>query len=428
MKPFVGILCMLLFAVNVTAQRRPTLREINAVAQPKPQRITAIVGATLIDGRGGAPIRDAVVLVQGAKILAVGKRGALAVPRNADVIAAEGLTLLPGLIDAHFHLDGDDGLPALFLQHGITAVRDPGAWIEAYDKVRQSAQPLPRLFLAGPHLDNAPPAYPADALIVRDAEETRLAINRFIEQGASVIKVYFRLPLGLMRVAAETAHARGVPVTAHLEIVNADDAIRAGVDGIEHITSFGTSLLPPREAEQYRLSILADNNARREGRYKMWSAIDLDAPRVKPLLQLLAQHGTFVSPTLAVFEKQPGDKDATDMHVRAFAQMLKFTGMIKRAGGRIVAGSHSSVPHAERGEAYLRELELLVASGLTPMEALQAATLENARFFRIDDRLGSIEPGKLADLILVAGDPLADITVLRRLQRVMLNGNWLASA
>ena len=181
-------------------------------------------------------------------------------------------------------------------------MRDPGAWMEAYDGARQSGRPLPRLFLAGPHLDNAPPAYPHDAIIVRDAEETRLAVNRFVEQGASVIKVYFRLPLGLIRVSAETAHARGVPVTAHLEIVDAADAIRAGVDGIEHITSFGTALLPPREAEKYRQAMLADNNARREGRYKVWSGLDLDAPRARPLLTLIAQRGTFVSPTLAVFE------------------------------------------------------------------------------------------------------------------------------
>jgi imidazolonepropionase-like amidohydrolase len=100
---------------------------------------------------------------------------------------------------------------------------------------------------------------------VRDAEETRLALDRFADEGASAIKVYFRLPLALIRVATETAHARGLPVTSHLEIVDATDAIRAGVDGVEHATSFGTSLLPLREAEKYRQAVLADNNARREG-------------------------------------------------------------------------------------------------------------------------------------------------------------------
>ncbi len=422
-----------LAGASVTAQKaqssRPaaprSMREVNEVSKPAVAKTTAIVGATLVDGRGGAPITDSVVVVRGEKIIAAGSRASVSVPKDAEVIQAKGLSILPGLIDSHFHLDGDDPLPSLYLSHGVTSVRDPGAWIEAYDTVRKSGQAIPRLFLAGPHLDNAPPAYPHDAFIARDAEETRLAVNRFIDQGASVIKVYFRLPLGLIRVAAETAHARGVPVTSHLEIVDAADAIRAGVDGVEHITSFGTSLLPLREAEKYRQSILADNNARREGRYKAWSEIDLNSPRVGLLLKLIAQRGTFISPTLAVFEKQKGDSGATEIHVRAFAQMLKFVGMAKRAGAHIVTGSHSSVPHAERGWAYQREMELLVESGLTPMQAIQAATMENARFFRIADRLGSIEDGKLADLLLVEGDPSKDIAAMRRIKRVMLNGNWI---
>ena len=157
----------------------------------------------------------------------------------------------------------------------------------------------------------------------------------------------------------------------------------------------------------------------------MWSEIDLASPRVKNVLDLIVKQGTFVSATLAVFEKRNGDRDTTEMHVRSFANMLKFVGLAKQAGARIVAGSHSSVPHAERGWAYQRELELLVASGLTPMQAIVAATNEQARFFRIAERLGSIEAGKLADLILVEGDPSHDITAMRRVKRVMLNGKWI---
>jgi imidazolonepropionase-like amidohydrolase len=405
--------------------RQTSLREVNDVAKPEGDKPIAIAGAKLIDGRGGAPIDDAVVVIRAEKIVAAGDRRSVNVPAGAEVVDAKGLSLLPGFIDSHFHIDAGDDLAALFLSRGVTSARDPGQWIEAFDAVRKSGTSIPRLFLAGPHLDTPPPAYPDDSIIVRDAGETRNAVNRFIGQGASVIKVYFRLPLDLIKVATETAHARGVPVTAHLEIVSATDAIRAGVDGLEHITSFGTSLIPLREAEKYRQAVLADNNARRDGRYRMWSEIDLNSPRAKEAIDLAVGRGTFISATLAVFERREGDRDTKEFHLRGFRNMLRFTGMARRAGARVVIGSHSAVPHAERGWAYHREMELMVECGLTPMETIVAATMENARFFRIADRLGSIEPGKLADLVLVEGDPLKDTGALRRIRQVILNGKFV---
>ena len=427
------LLFVLSLCVGVSAQRKPgqtarvskPLHEVNQVEQPAANHVIAIVGATLIDGRGGPAIPDAVVIIRGEQIAAVGKRSSMSIPPGAVVWDAKGLTLLPGLIDAHFHIDGDDPLPALYLSHGITSLRDPGQWIEAYDAARKLSAPVPRLFLCGPHLDSAPPAYPADSFIVRDAEETRLAVNRFVDDGASAIKVYYRLPLALIRVAIETAHARGVPVTSHLEIVDASDVIRTGIDGVEHATSFGTALLPLRDAEKYRQAVLADNNARREGRYQVWNSINLETPRARALSKLIVDHGIFVSPTLAVFERQTGDKDTTEMHVHAFKQMEAFVRLVHGAGAKVVVGSHSDVPHAKRGWAYQRELELLVESGLTPKEAIVAGTMENARFFRIAERLGSVEAGKLADLVLVDGDPLKDISNMRRVRRVMLNGRWI---
>jgi imidazolonepropionase-like amidohydrolase len=427
MRTYLSFLLIVTLCASGLAQRRDvksSLREVNNVAQPAPTSVIAIVGATLIDGRGGPVVPDSVVVVRGDRIAAVGRQGEVKIPPGTEVVDAKGLTVLPGLIDAHFHIDGDDALPALFLSHGVTSLRDPGQWIEAYDAARKVSAPTPRLFLCGPHLDSPPPAYPADSFIVRDAEETRLAVNRFIDDGASAIKIYFRLPLASVKVAIETAHARGVPVIGHLEIVDARDAIRAGIDGIEHATSFGTALLPLREAEKYRQSILADNNARREGRYKVWNAINVNTPQAAAVFKLIVDHGVVISPTLAVFERQRGDKDTGEVHIRGFKQMEAFVGLASKAGAKIVVGSHSDVPHAKRGWAYQRELELLVESGLTPMQALVAGTMENARYFRIGDRLGSVEAGKLADLVLVEGDPLKNISNMRHIKRVMLNGVW----
>jgi len=417
---------LILLTGAASASPANSLKEINLPGGDT-NLLLAIVGVTLIDGRGGSPILDAVVVVRGDKIEAAGVRSSIRVPQEAEVFDAKGRTLLPGFMDSHFHIERDYELPRLVLSHGVTSVRDPGQWIEIYDPIRRSDLAQPRCFVAGPHLDCPPHAYPKDAFAVTNADETRRAVNRFVDEGASVIKVYYRLPLELIGVACEAAHQRGVPVTAHLELVDADAAIRAGLDGVEHVTSFGTVLAEPAEAEHFRKSVAADNEARRQGRYELWSRLDLRAStRVQPLLDLIVKRKIFLSPTLAVFERRRGDRGVTEVDARGFENMLEFVRLCHRAGARIVVGSHSTVPKAEYGWAYQREMELLAECGLTPMEVVGAATRNNADFFRVSARLGTIEPGKLADLVLIDGDPLKDIQAMRKVERVMLNGRWIS--
>ncbi len=420
--PCIIALHLLAAVLTVTAG---SLKEINPPSAES-TRVVAIVGATLINGRGGPSLHDSTVIIRGAKIQRVGARKSTPVPGKAEIVDATGMTLLPGLLDSHFHIERDYALPPLVLSRGVTSVRDPGQWIEVYEPVRQSTLPQPRCFVAGPHLDCQPHAYPKDAFEVTSASETRGAVNRFVDEGASVIKVYYRLPLELISVACQTAHRRGVPVTAHLELVDAGDAIHAGLDGIEHVTSFGTALAEPDEAARFCEKVRADNEARRPGRYELWSRLDFrTSKRVQPLLDLISKRKIFLSPTLAVFEKRRGDRGVTEIEARGFENMIEFVRLCHRAGARIVVGSHSSVPKAARGWAYQRELELLAECGLTPMEVIGAATLNNADFFRVSARLGTLEPGKLADIVVLGKDPLNDIQAMRRVERVMLNGRWI---
>jgi imidazolonepropionase-like amidohydrolase len=397
--------------------------ENNVHEIPKGSRLTALVGATLIDGLGGEPLSNACIIIRNDKIEAVGKAGDIKLPSEAEVIDVDGMTIVPGLIDAHYHNEESDTLAGLYLRNGVTSVRDPGEWIESYEMIRKPGMPVPRLFLAGPHLDKFPPAYPADSYIVKDAEEARLAVDRLASEGATVIKVYYGLSIGMIRTICSASHGYGLPVTAHLEITNARDAINAGLDGIEHITSFGTCLLPMREVESYKQKVLADHSARRRGRYEVWSSFDLENNEAADsLIEFLSVKETFVSPTLAVFERRAG-KDTVE--VNGFNNMMRFVGKAKKGGVHFVVGSHSFVPYAELGFAYHREMELLNEAGLTNMDVIVSATMENARFFRIEERLGSIEEGKLADLVIIEGDPLKDIQAMRNVQRVMLNGVWV---
>ena len=425
MRKYSLVFALLLFSCTTGEKpaRKVIIHELNENAIPKGQKLIALVGATLIDGNGGEPVQNSFVLVREDKIEFVGKAGDQEIPKEAEVLDGKGLTLLPGLIDSHFHNETSMDLANLFLSRGVTSVRDPGAWIEAFDSVRASGKMLPRLFLAGPHLNTYPPAYPRDAIIVKDEEECRLAVHRLARQGATVIKVYFGLSIGMIREICTTAHQYGLPVTGHLETANAQDAINAGLDGIEHITSFGLCLIPLREGEKYKQSIMADNSARNRGRYEVWNSLKLDNnPVADSLIRFLKEKKTFVSPTLTTFEMQ-GDK-GDSIAVNGFNNMMKFTGMAKKGGVRIVLGSHSWGPYAE-GFAYFREMQLFQKAGLTNLEIITAATMENARFFRIDERLGSIEKGKIADLILVDGDPLKDIQAMRHVNKVMLNGVWV---
>ncbi len=400
------------------------IRAVNHDEVQKGERIYALVGATLIDGTGGAPLLNSCVIVRNDVIESVGKREDITIPPGAEIIELGDLTLLPGLIDAHYHDEDSDTLTTLYLRNGVTSVRDPGEWIEAYDGLRASGKALPRLFLSGPHLDKNPPAYPRDARIVRDAEEAGLAVDELAAQGVTVIKAYYGLSVGMIREVCERAKKHGIPVTAHLEVTNAMDAINAGVDGIEHITTFGAVLAPARDVEVYKQKVLADKNARRWGRYEMWSSLDLDDNAVvDSLLTFLVEKKTFVTPTLAIFEQRADRADS--IAVRGFENMVKLVGMARERGVRIVVGSHSYVPYADLGFAFQREMEMLKEAGLSNMEVIIAATSENARFFRIDSYLGTVQSGKLADLIAVEGDPLTDITAMRNVRKVMLNGVWV---
>ena len=144
-----------------------------------------------------------------------------------------------------------------------------------------------------------------------------------------------------------------------------------------------------------------------------------------PLLDLIVKHNVFVSPTLSVYERRAGEKGATVVQEQGFANMMRFAGMCHAAGAKVVVGSHTWGPFVKQGWPYQRELELLVDSGLTPLEAITAGTLDNAQFFGAEDRLGSIEPGKSADLLLVAGNPAKDIRAMYNVRHVMLNGVWM---
>ena len=395
---------------------------------PRAEDVWAIVHADIIVGDGHTIIEDGHMIISGNKILSVGTFDQMPPKSEMQTFDATGLTVLPGLIDAHFHLDRHKkNLPAHFINHGVTSVRDPGAWIEDYDSVRIHTETISRLFLTGPHFDMFPPAYPKNSYILRNPMEAKIATEKFIAQGASAIKIYFRSTLPIIRSVCETADRFEIPVTAHLEITDIFQAVRQGLDGIEHITSLGFNLVSAQHAEAYKQAILRNNDARRAGRYSMWEEINPHGAQAFKLAQFLAEHQVFVCPTLGAFEYQ-GDETFTDsLRQKAFENMLTYTGILHETGVKVVVGSHGWVQYDAFGWAFHHEMELFQKAGIPPLDIIHAATLRNAHFLNIDDRLGSLEIGKIADLIMIQGNPLNDIKQLRKVTNVVLNGKLIHS-
>ncbi|SHN25703.1 Amidohydrolase family protein [Cyclobacterium lianum] len=413
-----GFLCL----TNLVFAQSPSLLEVNPPDGPSDDQVRAIVNVRLIDGLGGPPQENATVLVKGNRILEAGPADQVNVPEGAEKTDGTAMSLLPGLIDSHLHNVNNNKALHAILTNGVTTVRDPGHPFRFYQSLHFAQAKMPRVYLTGAHLDGYPGVYLDQAALIRSPGHIRSLIGDYVKQGGSGIKIYFRLPLKYYETVLQTADFYHIPVVAHLELVDADDAILAGLRGVEHVTSFGTALADPEDAREFREGVQADNNYRRDGRYLLWSKIDLSADRVKEVLDLAVKNKVVLSPTLATFERQAGD---VEYQAKAFKNMLDFVGMAHQAGVTIVTGSHNSGKYAQRGLAYQREMELFVEAGMSPLEAISSSTIHNARYFRTQDRLGSIEPGKLADLILVAGDPSVDIKAMYAIKKVMLNGEWV---
>ena len=402
------------------------LEEVNPSDSPGEESLIAITGARLIDGLGGPPVEDAVVLVQNNRIIATGSRVVVEIPEDAAEYDGTGKTIIPGLIDAHFHSVMNNNLLHDYLLRGITTLRDPGHPLGFYQSLNFAENPLPRVFLTGAHLDGFPPVWPQQAIVVKDADHARETVRNHVEDGGTGIKIYYRLPLEYYENITDAAREAGVPVMAHLELVDAGDAIRAGVNGIEHVTSFGTALADSADAREFKDALKINDDARNEGRYRLWSKIDLEHERVEELIDLAIRHNVVLSPTLALFERREGEDGVEEFHLEGFRNMVKFTEMAHRAGMKIVTGSHVyGIRHADFGWSYQREMELLVEAGLSPLEVISSSTIQNARYLRTEQRIGSIEAGKIADLVLVEGAPDLDIGSMYHITRVMLNGKWV---
>jgi imidazolonepropionase-like amidohydrolase len=398
---------------------RPKVKPPSELTGPATSRVLAIRGVTLFDGTGAAPLSNACVVAVDGRITAVGPLGKVAIPSGARVLSApHGTTLLPGFIDMHVHSSVHPGLMPYFLANGVTSVRDLGCAESRLEELKQyradaptGKQLGPRLFLAGPPLDGLPRAanwFPGPA--AQNAAEAETAVKALAESGVDVVKLYRRLGAPAARAAIEEAHRRGLPVTWDYQwnyryLAN---AIQSGVDGLEHV--FYSERASATECEQLAELI---------GGTGVW--LDPTLVAFRPPDETVSRDPDFAQlpPTLTRFWNSLFWPMETDSE---FAAMKGFVRRVHRHGGKLLAGTDSPVKYAAPGYALHHELLLLSECGLTPKEVLMAATLRAAEALRKETELGTVQPGKLADLVLVSGDPLRDLRVTRKVRWVVLNG------
>jgi imidazolonepropionase-like amidohydrolase len=404
---------------------------------------------TVIDGTGASPRQHASVLVRSGTIQEIGDAATLKAPRGARVVEGHGRFLLPGLWDAHVHLSyGDETELAALVANGVTSVRDMGGDLELLDGLRaridKGELAGPRIVRAGPVVDGPKPGVP-HRLTVTSPEEAREAVARLQGLGVDLIKIHNAVPREAFFALAEEAKRRGLAFAGHVPMtVEPAEAAGAGQRSVEHIATLieGTYMTHfPNEAaaleamprwleeEVPRLAAIFA----RQGTVFVPTIIAYD---LRARRGALADHPDprlrYASPALRKYWDQAFPLNARDRDPAALALRRKFvedglemTRRMHEAGVAIAVGSDLAGRDVLPGFAVHDEIALLVKAGLTPLEALRSATLEPARLSNADGTVGTIAPGKSADLVLLEGDPLADIRNVGRIAAVVLRGRLL---
>lgn len=454
------------------------LLSLALLASPQPQepakapRPLVFTHVTVIDATG-APARPGMtVVITGDRIVEMGPGESVRAPEGAQVVDAAGKFLIPGLWDMHVHWFHEDYLP-LFTANGVTGIRlmwgipDHQQWRQ---KMEQGALLGPRLAIASPIIDGPVPIWPG-SVAVKDEAEGRQAVIQAKKDGADFIKVYSRLPREAYFGIADEAKKQGIPFAGHVPAsVTVAEASDAGQKSIEHFTNvleacstreedvrrMGAEALAnlpegqkfPSRATLRPISRLmletfsaekANALAARFVRNHTWQCPTLTVLRNMAYIQDSAIHNDprvkYMPPGIASGWDPKGDfrlSDRTDedyeLSRASYRKLKELVGPMRRAGVEFLAGTDVINPYCFPGFSLHDELGLLVEAGLSPMEALQAATLNPARYLGREKDLGTVEKGKIADLVLLDASPLDDIGNTRKIDSVVFGGKLLPKA
>jgi len=460
--------------VAVSLSLASTLAAFNAAAQQPAQApnfvredapVIALTHVELIDGTGAAAQSDQTVIIDHGKISAVGATPSVQVPSGAKVIDASGKTVIPGLVGMHEHIfypaTGDGPLtaveqffsfPPLYLASGVTTARttgsmDPYGDIAVKSRVDSGKMLGPNFYLSTPYLQGAPSLI-AEMYELKNAEDARAFVRYWHSVGFTSVKAYVDVTPDELRAGIDEAHKLNMKVTGHICSVGYNEAADMGIDNLEH-GPFGA---PDGELYSKRQPGICGPDYFAELR-DIVTNVEPDSPQLQQTIQNLVAHHVAITSTLAVLEgglRPPMDRDGLVARTRmllvpeawskvmtnranreataAFSLTLlqkemKFEREFVAAGGQLMAGCDPTGDgHTLAGLGDQRNIELLAEAGFSPAEAIHIATQNGATFLGEAERIGTVAPGKQADLVLLNGDLAKDITTIEKPEMVFKAG------
>ncbi|NIN71757.1 MAG: amidohydrolase family protein [Gemmatimonadetes bacterium] len=424
--------------------------------------VVALADVRVIDGTGAPAMENQTIVIRDGVIVAVGDAATVDVPDGAEVLDLSGRTVLPGYVMLHEHMFYPAGrghynpqaysFPRLYLAGGATTVRTAGSMVPYVDlnlkRVIDAGEiPGPRMDITAPYL-NGPGLGLLGVQALTGPEDARKMVAYWADEGMTSFKAYMQISRAELEAAIDEAHAHGFKLTAHLCSVTFREAAELGIDDLEHGFLASTDFVADKEEDS-----CPPGNARNA------SLMDLDVagPEFKGLVQHLVDHGVAITSTLPVFETYaPGRPpaasgaidamlpEAREQYLRTrvriasqeesdwsilFKKEMEMEHAFAEAGGLLVVGTDpTGYGGVVAGYSNWRAIELLVEAGFAPVEAIEVASLNGARYLEMDDRIGSVTVGKWADLVVVRGDPSTDIADVRNVELVFKHGIGYDSA
>lgn len=440
----------ILLSLAVTAQGpfTPGVKPFIKVDSP----VVALEHVRVIDGTGAAPLEDQTIVIDHGRIQTVGRAGEVRIPDGAQRLELANDTVIPGLVGMHEHLfypsfggiplyiEQGMSFPRLYLASGVTTARTAGT-LEAYTDLNikrmidAGRMPGPRMHICVGYLEGKGSFAPQMPELT-GPDDARRFVDYWASQGAESFKAYMHLTRPELQAAIEAAHAHGLKVTGHLCSIGFREAVAMGIDNLEHGVIVDTEFVPAKQPDVCP----ADP-------YGSLATLDMSGEAVAQTISELVRHNVAVTSTLAVFEDAPPLEQrfidvlspdalrnyltgrerlpdaAKKMSATFVRKELEFERAFVKAGGLLMAGCDpTGNGSALAGFGDQRNVELLVEGGFTPVEAIQIATLNGAKFLGLDNHIGSIAAGKQADLVVIDGNPAAHIADIEKVQLVFKDG------